>query len=144
VQPLQVFASKLFGREDFHRRRVGTAKVLQIDGDERVALVLQGALVLEAVLKVVEGGVAVAASIRCARDRPGCRCSLPRRRPSAGRLLMRPCGHAAISYIELLKNKETCKKRIFLFLQYLYKPTAAWPHGRKINLTNHPTTINYP
>ena len=61
MQPLQVFASKLFGREDFHRRRVGTAKVLQIDGDERVALVLQGALVLEAVLNVVEGGVAVAA-----------------------------------------------------------------------------------
>jgi hypothetical protein len=104
VQPLQVFASKLFGREDFHRRRVGTAKVLQIDGDERVALVLQGALVLEAVLKVVEGGVAVAASIRCARDRPGCRCSLPRRRPSTGRLLMRPCGHQLYRVIKKQRN----------------------------------------
>lgn len=58
---LQVFTSELLWRQDFKCRGVGTAEVLQVDGDECIALVVQGALVLETVLNVVEGGVAVAA-----------------------------------------------------------------------------------
>ena len=57
---LQESAYEGLWREDFHRRRVGIAIILQIDGDERVAFVLQGALVLEAVLDVVECRVAIA------------------------------------------------------------------------------------
>ena len=57
---LQKSAYEGLWREDFHRRRVGIAIVFQIDSDERVAFVLQGALVLEAVLNVVECRVAIA------------------------------------------------------------------------------------
>ena len=58
---LQESAYERLWRHYFHSRRVGVAVVLQVDGDERVAFVLHGALVLEAVLNVVEGRVTVAA-----------------------------------------------------------------------------------
>ena len=52
---LQELLYKLCWRKDLHLRSISVAVILQIDGDERIALVLQGALVLEAVFRIVCG-----------------------------------------------------------------------------------------
>ena len=54
---LQKLLNELCWREDFHLRGISVAIVLQVDGDERVAFVLQGAMVLEAVFHIVESQI---------------------------------------------------------------------------------------